>query len=106
MGRERKRTVFRTRLCIAELAANVLEHGSPRSGGGGDAPPFRRRHRGGASGLGRPFRSDCRDGRSACGSIESLPAGGRGLLLLRALCPDLWYCNDGTYNRVTLKHSG
>jgi serine/threonine-protein kinase RsbW len=103
---ESERTVFRTRLCIAELAANVLEHGSARSGdayiavtlsrlGDGIGVEFRD--------SGRPFDPTTAIAATQAFSIESAPAGGRGLMLVRAYAGDIVYCNDGACNRVTLK---
>jgi anti-sigma regulatory factor (Ser/Thr protein kinase) len=101
---ESERTVFRTRLCIAELAANVLEHGSARDAyiavtlsrlGDGIGVEFRD--------SGRPFDPTTAIAATQAFSIESAPAGGRGLMLVRAYAGDIVYCNDGACNRVTLK---
>jgi anti-sigma regulatory factor (Ser/Thr protein kinase) len=103
---ESQRTVFRTRLCIAELAANVLEHGGSRSGN--DHIVVTLRHFG--DGIGVEFLDSCAafdpTGETVAentASIGSLAPGGRGLLLLRAYAKDLSYGNDGARNRVTLK---
>jgi anti-sigma regulatory factor (Ser/Thr protein kinase) len=103
---ESERTVFRTRLCVAELAANVVEHGIARSGD--DRIVVTLRHIG--DGIGVEFL-DSRGPfdptaaaiakRTASGESESL--GGRGLMLLRAYAKDIAYSNDGTCNRVSLK---
>ena len=103
---ENQRTVFRTRLCIAELAANVLEHGSARSGDDHIVVTLRRFGDGIGVELldsGAAFDPTVEMAAANADSIESLPAGGRGLPLLRAYAKDLSYRNDGTCNRVTLK---
>jgi anti-sigma regulatory factor (Ser/Thr protein kinase) len=103
---ESERTVFRTRLCIAELAANVLEHGVARASE--DCIAVTLRH------LGDGIAVEFQDSRRAFdptaelvapdgASIESASVGGRGLLLLRAYAGDIAYHNDGARNRVTLK---
>jgi len=103
---ESERTVFRTRLCIAELAANVLEHGLSRSGD--DHIVVTLRHF--CDGIGVEFLDSCGPfdptgeiAATNAASIESLRPGGWGLMLLRAYAKDLSYCNDGACNRVTLK---
>jgi anti-sigma regulatory factor (Ser/Thr protein kinase) len=103
---ESKRTVFRTRLCIAELAANVLEHGSARSGDDHIVVTLRRSGDGIEVELldsGAAFDPTVETAAAHAGSIESLPAGGRGLLLVHAYAEDLSYCNDGSCNRITMK---
>jgi serine/threonine-protein kinase RsbW len=104
---ESERTVFRTRLCVAELAGNVLEHGAPS---GHDHIAVTLRHLG--DGIGVEFIDCCTPfdptGEIESGheiSIETLRPGGRGLRLLRAYARDLSYCHDGGRNRVTLKIS-
>jgi anti-sigma regulatory factor (Ser/Thr protein kinase) len=99
---ESKRTVFGARLCIAELACNVLEHGIVKSGS--DHIIVTIRHL--ADGIGVEFM----DSRAAFDPTAKVSAtasaskgGGRGLRLLHAYANELSYCNDGTYNRVKLK---
>jgi anti-sigma regulatory factor (Ser/Thr protein kinase) len=103
---ESERTVFRTRLCVAELAANVLEHGVSRSDDNHIVVTLR--HLG--DGIGVEFLDSCAAfdptseiAATNAASIESLRPGGWGLLLVRAYAKDLSYCNDGIRNRVTLK---
>jgi anti-sigma regulatory factor (Ser/Thr protein kinase) len=103
---ESQRTVFMTRLCIGELAANVLEHGIRRSGD--DHIVVTLRHF--ADGIGvefldscGPFDPTCKVAAPTADSIESMRPGGRGLMLVHAYAKDLAYCNDGACNRVTLK---
>jgi serine/threonine-protein kinase RsbW len=103
---ERERTVFRTRLCVAELAANVLEHGISRSDDDHIVVTLRQL----GDGVGVEFLDSCAPfdptgeiAATKAASIESLRPGGWGLLLVRAYANNLSYCNDGTRNRVTLK---
>ena len=103
---ENERTVFRTRLCVAELAANVIEHGCARPGD--DHIVVTLRHLG--DGIGVEFLDSCAPfdptreiAATKAASIEAMDPGGRGLLLVRAYAQDLAYRNDGTRNRVTLK---
>ncbi|HEY6257590.1 MAG TPA: ATP-binding protein [Xanthobacteraceae bacterium] len=103
---ESERTVFRARLCIAELAANVLEHGVSKSGVARIVVALRRL----GDGIGIEFRDSCepfdptrRIVVAGTASIESASEGGRGLMLLQAYAKELSYCNDESGNRVTLK---
>jgi anti-sigma regulatory factor (Ser/Thr protein kinase) len=102
-----ERTVFRTRLCIAELAANVLEHGVASSAEAyiavtlihiddGIVVEFRD--------SGRPFDPTIETAAAPiAASIESASTGGRGLMLVRAYAGDIAYSHDGACNRITLK---
>ena len=105
---ESERTVFRTRLCIAELAANVLEHGVARSDDAHIVIVLR--HLG--DGIGVDFQDSCppfdptrpstpKNG----GAAESARPGGWGLMLVRAYAKELSYSNDGIGNHVRLKIS-
>jgi anti-sigma regulatory factor (Ser/Thr protein kinase) len=101
-----ERTVFRTRLCVAELAANVVEHGVVCSGDNHIALTLSR--------LGKGVEVDFRD---SCGpfdptraapqeeavAIESASVRGRGLRLLRAYAKDIAYTHEAGSNRVTLR---
>ena len=103
---ESERTVFRTRLCVAELAGNVLEHGGARSGD--NLIVVTLRHLG--DGIGVEFLDTCArfdptgeiDATDAA-SIESLRPGGWGLRLLHAYATDLSYRRERGRNRVALK---
>ena len=103
---ESERTVFRARLCLAELAGNVLEHGGARSRD--DHVVVTLRHLG--NGIGVEFLDSCArfdptgeiDASNAA-SIETLRPGGWGLRLLHAYASDLSYRHEGGRNRVTLK---
>jgi anti-sigma regulatory factor (Ser/Thr protein kinase) len=104
------RTRFRARICVAELAANVIEHGVARSdndhiivtlsrSGDGIAIEFMDAR--------EPFDPTltpvAAQGALEPASIESAAIGGRGLGLVRAYAKDVSYRRDGRYNRVTLK---
>lgn len=94
-----ERTVFKARLCIAELAANALEHGGStpddhiivtlRDGGDGVEIEF-------MDSL-KPF-----DPVTNADGAKPQPTevAGRGLMLVRNYARELSYRNDGTYNRV------
>jgi len=100
-----ERTMFSARLCVAELAANTLEHGMARTSADHIVVTVRRLCGGVAveyldsrapfdpTGVPVPARAE---------SIESADPTGRGLTLLRAYARDLTYSHDGTYNRVML----
>lgn len=105
---ESERTVFRARLCIAELAANVLEHGIAKTASPRIVVALRRL----GDGVGIEFRDSCapfdpssRIVAERPASIESAREGGRGLMLLQAYAKELSYRNDGSGNRVMLKIS-
>jgi anti-sigma regulatory factor (Ser/Thr protein kinase) len=103
---ESQRTVFRTRLCIDELAANVVEHGIVRSGN--DRMMVTLRHFG--DGIGVEFLDSCgpfdptaNAVATKAASLETVSPRGWGLMLVRAYASDIAYFNDGTCNRITFK---
>jgi anti-sigma regulatory factor (Ser/Thr protein kinase) len=101
-----KRSVFGTRLCIAELAANVLDHGVASSADDRIAITLRRLSDGIAIEFidsREPFDPTRTAVAASAATIDSVEESGRGLLLLQAYANDLSYHHDGTYNRVTLK---
>ena len=100
-----ERTMFGARLCIAELAANAVEHGIARSGadhmvvtvrrvGGGIAVEFLDSR--------APFDPTISPRTASADSLAAADPAGRGLMLLHAYGKDLSYSHDGTYNRVRL----
>jgi len=100
------RTLFRTRVCIAELAANVLKHGAARSADDHIVVTLRQA----GDGIEVEFRDSCGPFDptrvpvvAKADSLQSLRPGGWGLVLLHAFAKDLAYVNDGTCNRVTMK---
>lgn len=99
------RAMFGARLCIAELAANAVEHGGPLS------PSDRMvvTVRGLPDGIEVEFRDTSApfdptvkpSGRRANTLVTADPSG-RGLELLHAFGRKLAYARDGIYNCVTL----
>ena len=97
-----ERAAFMVRLCIAELAANVLEHSVSQSTS--DHIVITIKHL--ADGIGIEFL----DSRGVFDPtskplVEPDPSngGGRGLVLLQAYADELTYTHDGSYNRVKFK---
>jgi serine/threonine-protein kinase RsbW len=100
-----ERTMFRARLCIAELAANTLEHGTAISGEDHIIVTMRRRR----FGLEleyldsrAPFDPTARPAKLREETLETADARGRGLALIHSFVDKLTYAHDGTYNRVGL----
>ena len=100
-----ERTMFGARLCIAELAANTLEHGVAISGEDHIIVTARR------CPLGveldfldsrAPFDPTAKPAWPRPKTLESADAGGRGLSLIHSYADKLTYSYDGTYNRVGL----
>ncbi len=101
---ESERTMFRVRLCVAELAANVVEHGIPQSGD--DDIVVTLRQAGDAIEIEfvdarGPFDPTRGAARPDTGGL--IMPGGRGLMLINAYATDLSYRRDGIHNRTTLK---
>jgi len=95
---------FRTRVCIAELAGNVLEHGVCRAENDQIVISI--------ADVDDRINVEFLDTRDAFDptaqpvaslAANSLNGGGRGLLLLHAYADNMNYANDGTYNRVNFK---
>ena len=98
-------TIFGVRLCIAELAANAVEHGISRSNNDHVVVVLRRvRNAIEVEFLDSraPFDPTAKPNSTSEQSIVSISPAGRGLTLLHAYAKDLSYSHDGTYNRVTL----
>jgi anti-sigma regulatory factor (Ser/Thr protein kinase) len=100
-----ERTTFGARLCVAEIAANVLEHG------GELAEPALlgvtlRRHDSGLdveiTDSGRPFDPTSVPERAPADAIETAHIGGLGLHLVRSYASAVTYRHDGVCNRLTL----
>lgn len=102
-----ERTAFGARICVAEIAANVLEHG----GGSEPSAPAQfgvtltRR----GSGIdveitdsGRPFDPTTAEELPLSDSIEAAHIGGLGLRLVRSYASEVTYRHDGVCNRLTL----
>jgi len=101
-----ERTVFGARLCVAELAANVLEHGVADAGPDRITLTLRRC----PDGIEiefvdqrRPFDPTRRVAAAPATSVDALEPGGRGLRLLHAYADALAYRRDGGCNHVTFK---
>jgi anti-sigma regulatory factor (Ser/Thr protein kinase) len=96
------RTAFGARICIAEIAANVLEHGaSPAELG----VTLRRRDAGleiEITDSGPPFDPTAVTERPLPQTIEEAEIGGLGLRLVRSYASDITYRHDGVCNRLKL----
>ncbi|HUI97152.1 MAG TPA: ATP-binding protein [Xanthobacteraceae bacterium] len=100
------RTVFAARVCVAELAANVLEHAAATAAP--DRITVTLRQCGAAIGVDfvdarTPFDPSRPLTAAAATTVDGLPAGGRGLRLLHAYAADLAWRHDGGCNRVTFR---
>jgi anti-sigma regulatory factor (Ser/Thr protein kinase) len=100
-----ERTAFGARICVAEIAANVLEHGAARTESARLGVTLQRR----ASGLdveiidsGLPFDPTALPEQPPSASIEAAHIGGLGLRLLRSYASEMTYRHDGVCNRLTL----
>ncbi len=99
-----QRAAFRARLCVAELAANVLEHGSKNADGGHIVVTIREA----TDGVEVEFLDSLGPfDLTRAPETPSPPSevGGWGLKLVRAYAKELSYVNDGRYNRVRFKIS-
>jgi serine/threonine-protein kinase RsbW len=99
------RTMLAVRLCVAELAANALEHGVPGRGADEMIVSLRRVPDGIAVEFRdsrAPFDPTVPPRTPRADDIASTEPSGRGLPLLHAYARHLSYLHDGTHNRVTL----
>jgi len=98
-----EKTVFGVRLCIAELAANVLEHGIARGDDDQIVITIDRR----LDGIEVEFLDSRQafDPTAAMSSKNMVAAngGGKGLVLLKAYACDLSYVTDGNGNRTKFR---
>jgi serine/threonine-protein kinase RsbW len=99
------RAMFGVRLCVAELAANAVEHGgvhtaadqmvvTVRSVPDGIEVEFRD--------TSAPFDPTVKPTIARADSLATADPSGRGLELLHAYGRKLAYAHEGTYNRITL----
>ena len=99
-----ERAAYNARLCVAELAANVVEHGCASSGESDHIVVTLRQT---ADGVEIEFLDSSRPfdptRRAAETKFPPSEAGGLGLMLLHAYAKELNYVNDGIYNRVRFK---
>jgi anti-sigma regulatory factor (Ser/Thr protein kinase) len=97
--------VFRVRVCVAELLANLLEHGRARPDGDDlritlrPAPPALELE---IADSGRPFDPTARAAAAAAGPA-SAALGGRGLRLIGAYASDMSYGRAGRWNVLSLR---
>ena len=100
-----ERTMFGARLCIAELAANTLEHGVAISDEDHIIVTVRQRPFGIELEFldsRAPFDPTRKPAKRTPQTLASANAGGRGLSLIHSYADKLTYSHDGTYNRVGL----
>jgi anti-sigma regulatory factor (Ser/Thr protein kinase) len=90
---------------VAEIAANVVEHGK---GDQADAEIIVTLDPSDAgidieiADSGRPFDPTAFEPAPVAHAIETAPIGGRGLRILRAFARDLSYRRDGNFNHVRM----
>ena len=98
--------LFKARLCVAELAANVLEHGRPDVGGDHIVVTIGPVD----DGIEVEFLDTRAPFDPTAHAVAAKPSpsnvGGLGLTLIRAYADEWSYANDGTYNRIKLKIKG
>jgi phosphoserine phosphatase RsbU/P len=97
--------VFRTRLCVAEIAANVVEHGKHDRADAEIIVTLDRAETGidiEIADSGRPFDPTAVEPVPAAHAIETAPVGGRGLRILRTFARGLSYRRDGNFNHVRM----
>ena len=101
-----ERTTFGARICVAEIAANVLEHGATPAEPAQLGVTLRRRE----SGLdveitdsGRPFDPTTLPEPPLSDAIEAAHIGGLGLRLVRSYASEVTYRHDGVCNHLTLR---
>jgi anti-sigma regulatory factor (Ser/Thr protein kinase) len=100
-----ERTTFGARLCVAEIAANVLEHGASLAQPVEVGVTLRRRDTGldiEITDSGRPFDPTAVAARPRPTSLEEAEVGGLGLRLVRSYASDISYRHDGIRNRLKL----
>jgi anti-sigma regulatory factor (Ser/Thr protein kinase) len=97
--------VFRTRLCVAEIAANVVEHGRLDQADAEIVVTLNQSDAGidiEIADSGRPFDPTAVEPVAVAHSIETAPIGGRGLRILRAFAQNLSYRRAGNFNHVRM----
>lgn len=102
---ESERTLFRARLCVAELAANVVEHGIRQTAEDHISVTLRLARDGIVIEFvdsRSPFDPTGKPDTVQPATIDAATPGGRGLRLVNAYASNFTYRRDGIYNRVTL----
>jgi sigma-B regulation protein RsbU (phosphoserine phosphatase) len=100
-----ERTTFGARICVAEIAANVLEHGATLAEPAQFGVTLRRRDGGldvEVTDSGRPFDPTALAESPLSDAIETAHIGGLGLRLVRSYASEVSYRHDGVYNRLIL----
>src|SRR5260370_4052442 len=98
-----ERTTFGARICVAEIAANVLEHGAALARPARLGVTLRRRESGlevEISDSGRPFDPTTVPDRPPSDATESGQIGGLGLRLVRSDASHLAHRHDGVCNHL------
>lgn len=101
------RAILRVRLCIAEHAANVIEHGGADGSRPGEIAITLRSCGDGIEAeiadTGRRFDPTQVPDPAPQDDIETASVGERGLRLIRSVAAKLAYRHDGTHNRLLLR---
>jgi anti-sigma regulatory factor (Ser/Thr protein kinase) len=100
-----ERTAFGARLCVAEIATNVLEHGGSSAQPAEIAVTLRRRGGGldvDIADSGRPFDPTTKPDTALPETLEEAAIGGLGLRLVRAYASEIAYHHDGVRNHHRL----
>ena len=101
-----ERQVFGARLCVAEIAANVHEHGGRFAEPARMSLSVRREGRSlemEITDSGRPFDPTSVPDIPRSQTIEAAPIGGLGLHLVRSYASAMRYHHDGDRNHVVLQ---
>jgi anti-sigma regulatory factor (Ser/Thr protein kinase) len=100
-----ERTTFRARICVAEIAANVLKHGASPTGSAEFGVTLRQRGEGldvEITDSGLPFDPTAAPEREIPRTLDEAQIGGFGLHLVRSYAEDISYRHDGVRNRLRL----
>ena len=100
-----ERSAFGARICVAEIAANVLEHGTQPAESAEVGVTLRRRGGGldlEISDSGRPFDLTAEPDLALPTTIETARIGGLGLRLVRNYASEISYRHDGVHNHHRL----